>query len=182
MIRPHEFALAQNTTIPRVKRRALLRIGFLSAVGIAAAELAGALPAFVRVIKIEGLGGSVVAGTKADVLASFAKTNDVPILNLQGRFFLIHAPGAIAAAYRKCTHLGCAVPFNSGEDRFHCVCHNSTYDKHTALKTGGPTPHGLDLFHIEEVNGALVVNTNPLEVMQRKDNFWHPEHVQVTDG
>ena len=181
MIRTHDVALAQNTN-RRVKRRALLRIGFLSAIGIATAELLGALPAFVRVIKIEGLGGSVVAGTKVDVLASFAKTNDVPILNLQGRFFLIHAPGAIAAAYRKCTHLGCAVPFNSGEDRFHCVCHQSIYDKHTALKKDGPAPRGLDLLNIAEVNGALVVNTNPLEVMQRKDNQWHAEQVEVTDA
>jgi cytochrome b6-f complex iron-sulfur subunit len=165
-----------------VKRRALLRIGFMSGVGLAAATIVGALPMFIRAIKIEGLGGSVVAGTKADVLAAFAKTNDVPILNLQGRFFLVHAPGAIAAAYRKCTHLGCAVPFNSGEDRFHCVCHQSVYDKHTALKKEGPAPRGLDLFHIAVVNGALVVNTNPLEVMQRKDNQWHAEQVEVTDA
>jgi len=174
--------VAQSSVVSRVKRRALLRIGFLGAIGVAAAELATALPSFVRVLKIEGLGGSIVAGSKVDVLASFAKTNDLPILNMPGRFFLLHAPGAIVAAYRKCTHLGCAVPFNSGEDRFHCPCHNSTYDKRTALKTGGPTPHGLDLFHIQEVNGALVVNTNPLEVMRRVDNNWHPEQVEVTDA
>jgi len=182
MIRTHDVARAQSTVITRVKRRALLRIGFLSGAGLAAATLLGALPMFIRVIKIEGLGGKIVAGNKVDVLAAFAATRDTPILNYPGRFFLIHAPGAIAAAYRKCVHLGCAVPFNSSEDRFHCVCHQSIYDKHTALKKDGPAPRGLDLFHIEEVNGALVVNTNPLEVMQRKDNEWHPEQVEVTDA
>jgi Rieske Fe-S protein len=142
----------------------------------------GALPSFARVIKIEGLGAMVPAGNKADVLVAFASTKDVPILNLAGRFFLIHPQGAIAAAYRKCVHLGCAVPFNTTEDRFHCVCHQSVYDKRTALKKEGPAPRGLDLFHIEEVNGALVVNTNPLEVMRRDDNRWHAEHVEVLDA
>ena len=182
MIRTNNAVVAQGMVLTRVKRRALLRIGFLSGVGLAATTVVGALPMFVRVIKIEGLGGKIAAGKKADVLAAFATTKDAPILNLPGRFFLIHAPGAIAAAYRKCVHLGCAVPFNASEDHFHCVCHQSIYDKHTALKKDGPAPRGLDLFHIEEVNGALVVNTNPLEVMARKDNVWHPEQVEVTDA
>ena len=82
----------------------------------------------------------------------------------------------------RCTHLGCAVPFAGDEDRFHCVCHQSTYDKHTALKTNGPAPRGLDLFHIAEVNGSLIVNTNPLDVMRRDDNMWHPEQVEVLDA
>ena len=169
--------------VSSVKRRHLLRIGFLTATLVGAAELAGALPIFARVIKIEGLGGQVPAGNKADILATFKSTNDTPILNMAGRFFLIHPAGAIAAAYRKCVHLGCAVPFNASEDRFHCVCHQSIYDKHTALKKEGPAPRGLDLFHVQEAaNGALIVNTNPLEVMRRDDNRWHAEHVEVLDA
>jgi cytochrome b6-f complex iron-sulfur subunit len=182
MIRPHEdTAIARAALVTRVKRRALLRIGFLASAALAVAELAGAVPSFVRVLKIEGLGGQIAAGNKADVLAAFKSTNDTPILNLVGRFFLIHPAGAIAAAYRKCVHLGCAVPFNASEDRFHCVCHQSVYDKRTALKREGPAPRGLDLFHVAEVNGALVVNTNPLQVMRRDDNHWHAEHVEVLD-
>jgi len=183
VIRPHaDTSVVQGGLIARVKRRQLLRMGFMAGVMIAAAELAGALPSFARVLKVEGLGGTVLAGKKADVLASFSATNDTPILNLAGRFFLIHPQGAIAAAYRKCVHLGCAVPFNASEDRFHCVCHQSIYDKRTALKKDGPAPRGLDLFHVAEVNGALVVNTNPLEVMRRDDNHWHSEHVEVLDA
>jgi len=182
VIRPHDDTIAGPGLIARVKRRQLLRFGFFGALLVAATELAGALPSFARVIKIEGLGGKVPAGHTADVLAAFASTNDTPILNLAGRFFVIHAPGAIAVAYRKCVHLGCAVPFNVSEDRFHCVCHQSVYDKHTALKKEGPAPRGLDLFHVEDVNGVLIVNTNPLEVMRRDDNRWHPEHVEVLDA
>ena len=170
---------AERSEIARVKRRQLLRIGFLTGVIVAGLELVGILPAFVRVLKIEGLGAEISAGGRDEVLAQFARTNDTPILNQQGRFFLLHAPGGIIAAYRKCTHLGCAVPWNVTEDQFHCPCHGSLYDKATALKKGGPAPRGLDLFHIKEINGALVVDTNPLHLMRRDDNQWHPEQVQV---
>jgi hypothetical protein len=59
--------------------------------------------------------------------------------------------------------------------------HGSLYNKRTALKTGGPAPRGLDLFHIAEVNGALVVDTNPLNLMRRPDNVWHADQVEVAD-
>jgi cytochrome b6-f complex iron-sulfur subunit len=183
VIRPHEdTAIAQGGLISRVKRRQLLRIGFLTATLLATGELLGVLPIFIRVIKIEGLGAKIAAGKKADLLAQLKKSNDTPILNTQGRFFIIHPPGAIAAAYRKCVHLGCAVPYLPSESQFHCPCHGSLYDKNTALKKGGPAPRGLDLFHVEEVNGAIVVNTNPLQVMRRDDNQWHPDQVEVPDA
>ncbi len=183
MIRPHEdTAIMQGVSIGRIKRRQLLRIGFLTGTLLAVGELVGILPVFIRVIKIEGLGALVPAGKKADVLAAFQRTKDEPILNTEGRFFLIHAPGAIAAAYRKCVHLGCAVPWTKAEDQFHCPCHGSLYDKKTALKTGGPAPRGLDLFNIADVNGTLVVDTNPLKVMRRDDNVWHADQVQVPDA
>ena len=183
MIRPHEdTAIAQGVSIGRIKRRQLLRIGFLTGTLLAGGELTGILIPFIRVIKIEGLGAKITAGKKADILSTLQKSNDEPILNTQGRFFLVHGPGAIVAAYRKCVHLGCAVPWVKSEDQFHCPCHGSLYDKKTALKKGGPAPRGLDLFHVAEVNGALVVDTNPLTVMRRDDNQWHPEQVEVPDA
>ncbi len=183
MIRPHEdTAIAQGVSIGRIKRRQLLRIGFLTGTVLAVAEILGILPVFLQVIKIEGLGAVVAAGKKADVLSQWKTNKDVPVLNTEGRFFLIHGPGAIAAAYRKCVHLGCAVPFNVSEDQFHCPCHGSLYDKKTALKKGGPAPRGLDLFHIKEQNGSLLVDTNPLKVMRRDDNQWHTDQVEVTDA
>jgi cytochrome b6-f complex iron-sulfur subunit len=184
VIRPQaETAIAATDgLLLRLKRRQIFRVGFLAATLLALAELGGAFPLFFRIIKIEGLGAKVPAGNKADILASFQATNDEPILNQQGRFFLTHGPGAIVAAYRKCVHLGCTVPWNKAEDQFHCPCHGSLYEKRTALMTRNPAPHGLDLFHITEVNGVLVVDTNPLNVMKRLDNKWHPEHVEIADS
>src|SRR5205807_2433888 len=118
---------------PGIERRQLLRFGFLGALSLAGAEAAGSLLPFLQVRKIVGLGVPVNVGPKAALLAAFTDTNDAPILFRQGHFFLLHAPGGIIAAYRKCTHLGCAVPFSIAEDRFHCRCHGSIYDKRTAL-------------------------------------------------
>src|SRR5207249_6895457 len=163
-------------------RRRLLRSGFLAALGLATGELAAAVAPFVRVNKIEGLGKPVAIGSEAQILREFAATDDRPILFREGRFFLLHGPGGIIAAYRRCTHLGCAVPWNDAEDRFHCPCHGSQYDKHTAVVLRIPAPKPLQLFHIAESSeGQLVVDTNPLRVIDRTSGDWDPSVIEIGD-
>ena len=162
-------------------RRALLRIGFLGALSLAGVELLGSVVPFMQVRRIVGLGVPILVGTKAQVLAGFADSNDAPLLFRQGHFFLLHAPGGIIAAYRKCTHLGCAVPFSVAEDRFHCPCHGSIFDKHTAIVIRDPAPKPLQLFHISETDAGLVVDTNPLHVIDRPVNRWDPAVIEVSD-
>ena len=184
MIRPHDdTSIVRGGMVSRIKRRQLLRIGFLAGTLLAVTEFSAAILPFLWVLKIEGLGAKIPAGNKKDILAKFQASKDEPQLNQQGRFFLIHGPGAIAAAYVKCTHLGCTVPYTKGDGQFHCPCHGSLYEKTTALVIGGPAPRGLDLFNISETaTGSLIVDTNPLNVLKRPDNQWNPEHVQVTDA
>jgi len=184
VIRPHDdTSIVRGGMVSRIKRRQLLRIGFLTGTLLALTEFSAAILPFLWVLKIEGLGAKITAGNKKDIIAKFQASKDEPQLNQQGRFFLIHAPGAIAAAYVKCTHLGCTVPFNKGEEQFHCPCHGSLYEKTTALVIGGPAPRGLDLFNVSETaTGAIIVDTNPLNVLKRPNNLWNPEHVQVTDA
>ena len=165
----------------RLDRRQLLRSGFLAALTLAGAELGGSLIPFMQVRRIVGLGVPVNVGEKAQVLAAFAEGNDAPILFRQGHFFLLHAPGGIIAAYRKCTHLGCAVPFNAAEDRLHCPCHGSIYDKRTAIVIRDPAPKPLQLFHISETDAGLVVDTNPLNVIDRPVNRWDSSVIEITD-
>jgi cytochrome b6-f complex iron-sulfur subunit len=163
------------------RRRAILRFGFLGAVGLAATEVVALVAPFIRVNRLEGLGKPIAVGTKVDLLQVFSTTNDRPILFRDGRFFLLHAPGGIIAAYRKCTHLGCAVPWNDAEDRFHCPCHSSEYDKRTAVVLRTPAPKPLQLFHISEsAEGQLVVDTNPLRVIDRTGE-WDPSVIEITD-
>ena len=164
-----------------VDRRHLLRVGFLGALSLATVEIIGSVVPFMQVRKFVGLGAPVLVGTKAEVLARFAEANDAPLLFRQGHFFLLHAPGGIIAAYRKCTHLGCAVPFSAAEDRFHCPCHGSIYDKRTAIVIRDPAPKPLQLFHITETTAGLVVDTNPLNVIDRRDNRWDPAVIEIAD-
>jgi len=172
---------ARTDAVARWRRRAVLRFGFLGALGLAATEIAALVAPFIRVNRIEGLGNPVAVGTRAQILELFRATNDRPVLFQQGRFFLLHAPGGIIAAYRKCTHLGCAVPWSDAEDRFHCPCHGSQYDKRTAVVLRTPAPKPLQLFHIAEgAEGQLIVDTNPLRVIDRKDG-WNPSVIEITD-
>ncbi|TMG70767.1 MAG: Rieske 2Fe-2S domain-containing protein [Chloroflexi bacterium] len=162
-------------------RRRLLRSGFLAALGLATGELGAAVAPFVRVNKIEGLGKPVAIGSEAQILREFAATDDRPILFREGRFFLLHPPGGIIAAYRKCTHLGCAVPWDDAEDRFECPCHGSQYDKHTAVVLRTPAPKPLQLFHIaRDGTDGLVVDTNPLHVIDRS-GAWDPAVIEISD-
>ena len=164
-----------------IERRRLLRYGFFGALSLAGAEIVGSILPFMQVRKIVGLGVPVNVGPKAQVLAAFADSNDAPILFRQGHFFLLHAPGGIIAAYRKCTHLGCAVPFNAAEDRLHCPCHGSIYDKRTAIVIRDPAPKPLQLFHITEADAGLVVDTNPLNVIDRPNKRWDPSVIEIAD-
>jgi len=167
---------------PRLERRQLLRHGFFGALALAGAEAAGSIVPFMQVRRIVGLGVPLNVGTRAQVLAAFAESNDAPQLFRQGHFFLLHAPGGIIAAYRKCTHLGCAVPFSASEDRFHCPCHGSIFDKRTAIVIRDPAPKPLQLFHISDTDAGLVVDTNPLDVIDRPQNRWDPAVIEIRDG
>src|SRR5438874_10883655 len=96
--------------VARWRRRAILRFGFLGALGLAATEIGALVSPFIRVNRIEGLGNPVAVGTKAQVLVQYSTTNERPILFSQCRFFLLHSTGGMVASYRNSTHLGCAVP------------------------------------------------------------------------
>ena len=160
----------------------MLRIAFASAVALSATELAVAVAPFLRVTRIVGLGAPVTVGTADEILKQFAATNDRPILFREGRFFLLHAPGGIIAAYRKCTHLGCTVPFSNDKDLFECPCHGSRYDKRTAVVLRSPAPKPLQLFHItQSQKGALVVDTNPLNVIDRGQE-WDDRYLEIRES
>lgn len=191
MIRPHDDTSIQaGGLLSRIKRRQLFRLAFLGGTLLALGEIGGVLVPFMRVNKIVGLGAKVPAGKKTDILAKFQATDDTPQLYVEGKFFLLHAPGGILAAYRKCTHLGCSVPYTPGDTapdgtagQFHCPCHGSLFNKKTAVVQGGPAPKPLQLFHItEDAGGTLIVDTNPLNVIDRKTNEFDPAHVEVKDA
>ena len=77
-----------------------------------------------------------------------------------GKYFLARLEdGGFLALHRKCTHLGCSVPWNADEQRFTCPCHASAFDIHGDI-VNAPAPRPLDLFPVTIEEGIVSVDTN----------------------
>ena len=142
-------------------RRQLLAIAWTTAGLVAAGESLGAIVSFMYPrLEAGSFGGKVIIGTLQDVLKDLPDAKARPAENFKnsGRFYLSRTPDGILALYRKCVHLGCVVPWNEGEDQFHCPCHGSLYDRKGEVQ-GGPAPRPLDIFPITLEGGNLVVDT-----------------------
>ncbi len=80
----------------------------------------------------------------------------------EGKFYLVRLDGgAFLAMHRKCTHLGCTVPWIPDEQRFACPCHASAFDIHGDVLSA-PAPRALDLFPVRIENGIVKVDTSTL--------------------
>jgi cytochrome b6-f complex iron-sulfur subunit len=85
----------------------------------------------------------------------------------QGHFYLARLPdGGLLALSRKCTHLGCSVPWVAEEKRFICPCHASVFDIQGNV-ANPPAPRALDLFPVSLVNGIVKVDTGKTIRRQR---------------
>jgi len=84
-----------------------------------------------------------------------------------GRFSLVHVESGFLALYQRCTHLGCITkPWDEGQQAFHCTCHGSLFTREGEV-ISGPAPRPLDLFPVEIVDGAVVVDTDPRSAKSR---------------
>ncbi len=100
------------------------------------------------------------------------------------RLYLSKLEGGILAMYRKCTHLGCVVPWVpeeasednvSDEGRFNCPCHGGIYDRFGVVHAGPPL-RPLDIFPITIEGENVIVDTGT--IIQR-DRFEHSQLTQV---
>lgn len=78
---------------------------------------------------------------------------------VRGKFYLVRLEdGGFLALSRKCTHLGCTVPWVSKEKKFVCPCHSSTFDIRGAV-VSPPAPRALDIYHVFMENKIVKVDT-----------------------
>lgn len=78
---------------------------------------------------------------------------------VRGKFYLVRLEdGGFLALSRKCTHLGCTVPWVSKEKKFVCPCHSSTFDIRGAV-VSPPAPRALDIYHVFIENKVVKVDT-----------------------
>lgn len=138
-----------------VSRRDFLKVVWGAAGALAVAQAGGVALSFLSPRAAEGEFGSVIeAGTVAD----FPVGSVTPFNN--GRFYLVRmADGGFLAVYRKCTHLGCAVPWNQAENRFICPCHASAFEMDGQV-INAPAPRPLDRFAVTIENGIVRVDTS----------------------
>ena len=149
-------------------RRQLLAIGWTVAGRVAAGEAGAAVLAFMYPrLEAGSFGGKVNIGVVADAVKNLPNPDAPPFQDFvnTGRFYLTRTPDGLLALYRKCVHLGCVVPWNAGENQFHCPCHGSLYDRKGEVQ-GGPAPRPLDVFPITLEGGNLQVDTG--KQVQRK--------------
>jgi cytochrome b6-f complex iron-sulfur subunit len=78
---------------------------------------------------------------------------------VRGRFYLSRLEdGGFIALSRKCTHLGCTVPWVEKEEQFACPCHRSAYDI-TGNVIASPAPRPLDFYPLTIENRMIKVDT-----------------------
>ncbi len=152
----------KNQDENKLPRRHFLALGWSLAVLALFGQAGIALFNFLKPkVKPGGFGNKVIAG----------QVEEFPPGTIshvrKGRFYISTLEdGGLLALYHRCTHLGCTVPWRDDEGLFHCPCHNSIYTT-TGELVSGPAPRPMDLFPIEIVDGAVVVDTGT--VIQRSE-------------
>ncbi|HEY8601508.1 MAG TPA: ubiquinol-cytochrome c reductase iron-sulfur subunit [Thermomicrobiales bacterium] len=150
------LALGQIDSSPRTSRRDFLRWTVAGASTFFLAEAAAGFVAFFWPNKIGKFGSKITVPT-----ANIPKVGADPIVDRDGKFWLINNEEGALALYWKCVHLGCTVPWNPTEKTFHCPCHGSIYDKH-GVRIAGPAPRPLDIMAITAEGGTVIVDTSKI--------------------
>jgi len=100
---------------------------------------------------------------------------------VKGQFYLVClGDGGFLAMSNKCTHLGCALPWNEEKKQFICPCHASVFDI-TGNLMSSPAPRALDLFKIKITNNQIQVNIGQKIQRNRfkKSQLIYPESITI---
>lgn len=78
---------------------------------------------------------------------------------IRGKFYLARLKdGGFLAVSRKCTHLGCTVPWSDKDKKFVCPCHASAFDIRGDV-ISPPASRALDVYHLFIENNIVKVDT-----------------------
>jgi len=162
----------ESSAIP--SRRSFLNILWLSLGLVALVEFITVAFAFLRPDKSKARREKSDAIVSAGALDQFMP--DSVTAFVRGRFYLARlADGGFLALSRKCTHLGCTVPWLAKEQKFICPCHGSAFDI-TGNVISPPAPRALDMYPVLIENEIVKVDTgNPLKRSEfRADQVAYP--------
>lgn len=160
----HPITPPENLSAQGQTRRDLIKLGWGALIGVAALEAGAMAVGFYLPRRSEGEFGSVF---KCGTVDKFPNGSVTPFN--EGRFYLVRtADGGFLALYRKCTHLGCAVPWDQTKKQFICPCHASVFDE-TGAVLNAPAPRPLDLFAVKIVDSQVQVDTSKAMARDRFD-------------
>ena len=146
--------ISHENNIEQASRRNFLKLAWGALGAAALVEMGAATLSFLAPRAAEGeFGGVITAGNVDD----FPPGSVTPFN--EGRFYLVRASeGGFLALYRKCTHLGCAVPWDQAAGQFVCPCHASAFERDGEV-INPPAPRPLDRFPVTIQDGMVQVDT-----------------------
>ena len=167
--------LKEEAAVTEPSRRSFLNKLWIALGFVALAEIIGVAFTFLRSNKSKRREADSNAILTAGQVDKF-EPNSVTAF-LRGRFYLARlADGGFLALSRKCTHLGCTVPWVEKETKFACPCHGSAFDI-TGSVINSPAPRPLDIYPIFIENNVVKVDTSkPLKRSEfRTEQVVYPE-------
>lgn len=152
--------IEDDTTQIEPGRRSFLNKLWFGLGALAFAEIVWLIVSFLRPRKPrvqEGEFGTVIEAGPVD---SFS-LNSVTAFP-RGHFYLARLEdGGFLALSRRCTHLGCTVPWVDEEKSFACPCHSSAFDIRGNV-VHSPAPRALDIFKVHIENNVIYIDTGQL--------------------
>lgn len=157
MTHPGIHPVVEGNRSPRdPARRNLLNGLWLGLGGIALAEMLWLAVSFLKPMASDGSSDPAESIIDAGPVSRFSP-NTVTAFP-QGRFYLACLDdGGFLALSRRCTHLGCTVPWDPQNGRFACPCHASVFDIRGEV-IQSPAPRPLDRFALTIENDRVKVN------------------------
>ena len=150
----------EETAQPDQSRRNFLTKLWIGLGVFALAEFVGVIFAFLRPRKSKVGEKNLDAIITAGAVDKFAPNSVTAFV--RGRFYLSRLEdGGFLALSRKCTHLGCTVPWVEKEKKFACPCHASTFDI-AGNVINSPAPRALDIYPVFIENNIVKVDTGKL--------------------
>lgn len=141
----------------KTSRRSFFSMLWIGLGIVALIELIGVVSAFLMPRKKKGKAGDFGAIIDAGPADKFPKESVTAFI--RGKFYLCRLEdGGFLAVSRKCTHLGCTVPWSEKEKKFVCPCHASAFDiRGTVISP--PAPRALDIYQLVIENNIVKVHT-----------------------
>jgi cytochrome b6-f complex iron-sulfur subunit len=123
---------------------------------VVVAEIVAVVFAFLRPRHPQAKGDDAGGMLEAGHVEGF-RPNSVTAF-VRGKFYLCRLEnGGFLAVSRRCTHLGCTVPWVEEKGKFECPCHASSFDIRGDVVTP-PAPRPLDLFPVVIENELVKVD------------------------